>query len=171
MITSEERLQILDQEHLRLLAIGYYVTGGTYSVCALFPVIYIVMGLFLSLGMPDSARHGSGPDPAFMGWIFAIIGVVLMLVLSTVGSLQLYVGRCLQRRKSRTLCMVAAAVSCIFIPFGTLLGVFTFIVLGRQSVQALFQGTAVAKPPLPPLPPSPVQPTEATTFYDGPAVK
>jgi hypothetical protein len=159
MITFEERLRILDEEHLRLLAIGYYVTGATYSVCALFPVIYIVMGLFLALGMPDGARHGSGPDPAFMGWIFAIIGFVLMVVLSTVGGIQLYVGCCLQRRKSRTLCMVAAAVSCIFIPFGTLLGVFTFIVLGRQSVQALFQASSFPTPPLPP----PPQPSEATT--------
>jgi energy-converting hydrogenase Eha subunit E len=161
VITLEERQQLLDEEHMRLLAIGYFVTGGTYSVLAFFPIIYIVMGLFLALGMPDLPRDGPGPGPVFMGWLFAIVGFVLMIVLSTVGTLQLYVGRCIGRRKFQTLCMVAAGISCIFIPFGTLLGIFTFIVLGRPSVQVQFRARSLAKPPLPP-PPS--QPTSATTF-------
>jgi hypothetical protein len=160
VITPEERQQLLDEEHLRLLAIGYFVTGGTYSVLALFPIIYIVMGLFLALGLPDVPRDGPSPGPVFMGWLFAIVGFVLMTVLSAVGSLQLYVGRCIGRRTSQTLCMVAAGISCIFIPFGTLLGIFTFIVLGRPSVQVQFRASSLAQPPLPP-PPS--RPTGATT--------
>jgi len=32
-----------------------------------------------------------------------------------------------------------AAVECIFMPFGTVLGVFTIIVLNRPSIKALFQ--------------------------------
>jgi len=36
---------------------------------------------------------------------------------------------------------VMACVECLFIPFGTILGVFTIIVLLRESVKALFAAT------------------------------
>jgi hypothetical protein len=44
---------------------------------------------------------------------------------------------------------VIAGINCIFIPYGTLLGVATFMVLVRPSVQALF---AAVPPPLPAAP-------------------
>ena len=36
------------------------------------------------------------------------------------------------------ICIVMAALACLSMPFGTVLGVFTIIVLARPSVQALF---------------------------------
>jgi hypothetical protein len=36
------------------------------------------------------------------------------------------------------LCFAMAGVECIFMPFGTVLGVFTILVLNRQSVKELF---------------------------------
>ena len=35
--------------------------------------------------------------------------------------------------------MVIAGISCLFVPYGTILGVFTFIVLQRSSVEKLFE--------------------------------
>jgi hypothetical protein len=57
--------------------------------------------------------------------------------------LKLRAGFCGKARKSRTLCLVAAAISCLEIPYGTLLGVFTLIVLDRASVRNEFAGRAV----------------------------
>jgi hypothetical protein len=37
-----------------------------------------------------------------------------------------------------------AGVMCIFMPFGTVLGVFTLIVLLRPSVKPLFEGRAAS---------------------------
>jgi hypothetical protein len=37
-----------------------------------------------------------------------------------------------------------AAVACIFVPFGTVLGVLTIIVLTRPSVRALFDDDVVS---------------------------
>lgn len=34
---------------------------------------------------------------------------------------------------------IVTGVQCIFVPFGTVLGVFTIVVLSRLSVKALFQ--------------------------------
>lgn len=36
--------------------------------------------------------------------------------------------------------MISAALSCLGIPYGTLLGVATFIVLGRPRSEAMFEG-------------------------------
>ena len=36
-------------------------------------------------------------------------------------------------------CFVVAAIECILIPFGTVLGVFTIIALSRPSVKVLFE--------------------------------
>jgi hypothetical protein len=47
--------------------------------------------------------------------------------------------RALGRRRGRLLCQIAAAVSCLQMPWGVLLGVFTFMVLNRESVKQLFE--------------------------------
>jgi hypothetical protein len=48
-------------------------------------------------------------------------------------------------------CLVMASITCMFMPFGTVLGVFTLIVLMRPSVKPLFEGQA-ANPPGDPAP-------------------
>jgi len=82
---------------------------------------------------------------SLLGLVYMTIGLVILLVL-TPGFLKLRAGRCLAKRRSRVFCMVIAGFSCLGVPYGTLLGVFTFIVLGQPSVRALFesarQGTA-----------------------------
>jgi hypothetical protein len=37
-------------------------------------------------------------------------------------------------------------MECLFVPFGTILGVFTFITLSRESVKALFSGALATIP-------------------------
>jgi hypothetical protein len=53
-----------------------------------------------------------------------------MLLGWTFGALTLYAGRSIQKRRHKALIYVMAAFNCMFIPYGTLLGVFTFIILG-----------------------------------------
>jgi hypothetical protein len=61
-------------------------------------------------------------------------------------------GRNLAQQRRYTFCLVIAGLLCIFIPFGTVLGVFTIVVLVRPSVKALFeQQAAVAATSSPPL--------------------
>lgn len=48
-------------------------------------------------------------------------------------------GRCLARRRNRLFSFVMAAFLCMFMPFGTVLGIFTIIVLSRESVKRLYE--------------------------------
>ena len=58
----------------------------------------------------------------------------------------LWSGHCLAHRKNYGFSFVMACVECIFLPFGTVLGVFTLMVMSRESVKALYF-PATAMPP------------------------
>ena len=73
-------------------------------------------------------------DIAVMGLHFFTIAVIgtLMAVLKLMTAIRL------KERRSRLLCLIPAGISCLEVPWGTVLGVMTFIVLGRPSVRELF---------------------------------
>jgi hypothetical protein len=47
--------------------------------------------------------------------------------------------RLINQRKGRTFSMVVAGLNCLSFPFGTALGVFTLVVLARQTVINSYQ--------------------------------
>jgi len=127
-----------DEEHLRLLSIFHYVVAGCAAFFALFPALYLVFGLIMLLA-PASFKDNNGqPPPQFVAWILIAIGSVLILLDWTFAAFIVVAGRFLARRKHYTFCLVMAGVECLFMPFGTVLGVFTIVVLTRESVRALF---------------------------------
>jgi hypothetical protein len=50
----------------------------------------------------------------------------------------LLAGRALAKRNRYTLAFIVAYIECLFVPFATVLGVFTLIVLSGESIKALF---------------------------------
>lgn len=46
--------------------------------------------------------------------------------------------RFLSRRRHHVFCLVIAGIECLVMPFGTVLGVFTIIVLTKESVREMF---------------------------------
>jgi hypothetical protein len=140
--SMDEHIQqsILDEEHLRLLRIGYFIHGGITVFFSLFGLMYIFMGIVVS----SFPAPGAGPPPRFIGLVFALFGAVFVAAGAIFAVLQFLAAQGLGRRRSRTLCLVAAAITCIFIPYGTVLGVCTFVVLSRPGVRALFSDGAAS---------------------------
>src|SRR6266404_3034516 len=61
------------------------------------------------------------------------------LLYTTVGAICILIaGRSLAKRTRYWFALVVACIECLFVPFGTILGVFTIVVLSRESVKALF---------------------------------
>lgn len=132
-----------DQEHLRLLKSSYYIMAGTTAFLSLFSLIYIAIGgVFASGAIP--MREGSRDDPRLMGLIFLGIGSALLLVGLSATLLAYFAGCSLRDRRHRLFCQIVAALSCLQIPWGTAIGVCTFMVLNRPSVKALFELRAPA---------------------------
>src|SRR6266540_61719 len=136
-----------DKEHLQLLAIFHYVVAGLAALFSFFPLLYTTVGVIFIF----AARHGTpkpGEDlpPEFLGWIFAVLGSLLFLMGIAMAICILIAGRSLALRKRYTFVLVMACIECLFIPFGTIMGVFTIIVLLRGSVRGLFSSAPAQAP-------------------------
>ena len=140
------RQHVLDVEHLRLLRIGYFIQGGVTSVMALFGLLYVFMGLLASSFFANAPGNSGAPPPPFVGYFLALFGALFMLAGGTFAALQFLTARALGHHQSRTLSLITAGLTCVFLPYGTALGICTFMVLGRPSVRTLFNGGPPANP-------------------------
>jgi hypothetical protein len=82
--------------------------------------------------------HGRNAPPPAIGLVFICLGGTLIVLGWTVAILLLLAGQRLRKRRSYKFCFVVAAISCAFMPMGTVLGVFTILVLSRPTVKAMF---------------------------------
>jgi hypothetical protein len=127
-------------EQLRLLSVFHYVLAALAGLCSLLPLIYVAVGLGIVTGKLPT--DGKGPPlPEAFGWLFVGMGAVAVLLGMTYGALLVVAGRCLGRARRWTFCVVMAALSCAFFPFGTVLGVFTIVALAKPEAKALFEPT------------------------------
>jgi hypothetical protein len=136
-----------DAEHLRLLSIFYYIVGALAALFSFFPLLYTTVGaIFIFVARHGTPKAGGELPPEFIGWIFAVIGSLLFLLGIAVAICILIAGRSLAKRTSYWFAFVMACIECLFLPFGTILGVFTIIVLSHESVKALFPTAGEQKP-------------------------
>jgi hypothetical protein len=128
-----------DNEHLRLLAIFHYIVTGLAALFSFFPLLYTAMGaIFLFAARHGTPKPGEELPPEILGWLFVAFGALFFLAGIAMAICILFAGISLSRRRCYWFAFVVACIECIFIPFGTILGIFTIIVLSRESVKALF---------------------------------
>jgi hypothetical protein len=135
-----------DTEQLNLLAIFHYVVAGLAALFSFFPLLYTALGVaFIFAARQGTAKPGEELPPEFLGWIFAVLGSALFVIGIAMAICILITGRCLSRRRCYSFALVMACIECLFVPFGTILGVFAIVVFSRESVKALFS-TAQPRP-------------------------
>ncbi len=127
-----------DERHLDLLGIFHYVVGGMTALFSLFPLLHVAVGTAMLRG----GFGGKDAPPVWLGWIFVVLGGVLIVAGETLAAAMLVAGRKLRARKARTFCVVIACIECLMMPFGTVLGVFTLVILLKEPVIALFAAGA-----------------------------
>ncbi len=126
-----------DLEHLKLLSIFHYIAGGLAAFFACFPIFHLVMGIAFIVLSARSDVNADAP-PAFIGWIFVGVAGMIMVMGWTMAACIIAAGRFLAKQKHYMFCLVMAGIECLFMPFGTVLGIFTIIVLMRESVKEIF---------------------------------
>jgi hypothetical protein len=94
----------------------------------------------MGIAMLNGAFDGKDAPPKFMAWFFIVLPSVFILIGWTLACFIIAAGRRLKRCVSRMFCLVIAGLECILMPFGTLLGVFTIVVLMKDSVKQIFAG-------------------------------
>lgn len=127
-----------DDEHLRLLAVFHSVLAVIAGLFALFPVVHLLVGLTVLAGGFGASDPKEALAGRMMGCFFVGIAGMWMLFGAALAAGLALAGGYLRQRRNYTFCLVVAGLACAFTPLGTVLGVFTLIVLLRDSVRAKF---------------------------------
>lgn len=127
------RFSPADQNDLKTLSICHYVYAGLLAFTGFIPVGLLLFAIGLLSSLDPS--HASALKGIASG-ILLIIWVALSVMLWLKAGVVAYSGVCLRQGKHRTLSQVVACLCCLNMPFGTLLGVFTLVVLNRPAVRA-----------------------------------
>lgn len=106
------------RRRLDILGIVYYVVGGVVAATA---------AVFLAMV----------PSGGYFAGAVLVAGILCLLV----GGLFGLTGRLIRVRRGRMFCFIVGCLTCLaFIPIGTVLGVFTIVLLSRDDVKSLFLG-------------------------------
>lgn len=133
-----------DEQHLRTLPVFYYILAGLGLLFGCFGLLYIGGGAVLAF-LPEAA-FASNPDapPAevihALGWMVVAIGALALAVQCAGSVLLVLTGRFIAARRHRMFCLVVAGMTCLWVPLGTALGVYTFVILSRERVIEQFGG-------------------------------
>jgi hypothetical protein len=132
----------VDVDHLRLLSIFHFVLAGFAVIGIGFVLLHYTL-FHTVMANPEMWKQQKGGIPpkeffAVFKWFYVLFGSMSAAAVL----LNLLSGLFLRRKKNRTFSLIVAGVDCLAMPFGTALGVFTFVVLLRDSVRELYDANA-----------------------------
>ena len=129
----------IDADHLRLLGIFHFVAAGMTVLGIAFLCLHYAF-MHAMMTDPQMWKHPSngGPPPAEFLSIFVWFYVVMGTMLVIAGIANLLSGLFMQKRKNRVFSLIVAGFNILQFPFGTILGVFTIMVLLRDSVREAY---------------------------------
>lgn len=139
-----------DAEHLKMLAIFHFVVAGIATLgFAITGMQYAFMRSILTSRVRVETTS-SGEEvgvleamPAVMEWGF-VFAFALLIAGITLNGLS---GLFLLKRRHRRFSLITAGFNCVQIPIGTVLGVFTIMVLNRASVRMKYSAALAPFPP------------------------
>lgn len=124
-----------DRDTLHLLSIFHFVLAGLIALVACIPLIHLAGGLFMLFGGVAEQE----PGLSVAGGFFTLFAGGIILVGWVIAFLVFRAGRSLDRQENYQQCLIAGAILCLFMPLGTILGVFTLVTLSREEVKRLFE--------------------------------
>jgi len=129
----------VDADHLKLLSIFHFVGAGLALLGILFLIAHYAMFHFFFSNPKMWENQKQSPPPAELFAVFKWFYLVFAIWFVGSGVLNLLSGLFIRARKHRTFSLVVSGINCLHVPLGTVLGVFTIIVLIRDSVRELYE--------------------------------
>jgi hypothetical protein len=128
-----------DADHLKLLALFHFLLAGFALLGIGFLLLHYTLMSSIMLNPKMFEGQKGGPPPqeffALFQWFYLAFGV--LLVIGILGNLLSALW--INARRYRMFSLVVAAINCFQFPLGTALGVFTILVLMRESVRDLYE--------------------------------
>lgn len=129
----------IDADHLNLLAIFHFVGAGLALMGLLFIAAHFAFMRFIMMNPEFWQNQRGGPPPQQVMGVLEIFYAILGMWLIIFGILNVISGWFMLERKCRTFSLVVAGLNCVHMPLGTILGIFTIIVLVRESVRQMYE--------------------------------
>ena len=128
-----------DLSSLDTLSIFYYILAALGVLAGFVPLLYMGCGTaFGLLGAAGSSRPEEAGAAAGVSAFFICVGLPFLAILWTLAFLNYLTAKSLRERKRLTLCFAMAIIACLNFPLGTILGVFTLVVLNKPEVKQRF---------------------------------
>jgi len=128
-----------DAEHLKLLAMFHFILAalGLLGIAFLAFHFAVMRAIFMNPEMWKNEKSGPPPEILFkmLIWGYAFGAVVIL----TSGVLNLISGLFIRKRRHRMFSIIIGGLNCLHVPLGTLLGVFTILILSRDSVRKIYE--------------------------------
>ncbi len=128
-----------DSDNINLLSIFQFIFAGLTLVSLAFLYLhYLFMHEFLMKSEVWKQMNMNITQQQLFAIVIGFYWVagVLMFICSLLNVLS---GIFMRQRKARVFSLVVAALNCLHIPLGTLLGIFTLVILSRYSVAELYR--------------------------------
>jgi outer membrane lipoprotein-sorting protein len=137
--TPATNQRLKDSEHLKLLSIFHFVVAGLALLGIAFTLLHYFM-MHTVFAKPDLWK--SQPDVPLAArelfsvfvWFYVFMGTLLLIACAA----NVLSGIFLSRKRHRMFSIVVGGLNCLQFPLGTALGVFTILVLSRESVRDLY---------------------------------
>jgi len=122
-----------DDDQLNLLSIFHYVFSGF----SLFSFAITVVQRRMIAGMTSPGGFGDLPMSdaiSLFSNLIWLIGVFFFCMFAANIASAYFIGK----RQNRSFSLVVAGINCLHVPIGTALGVFSLVVLQRDTVRSLY---------------------------------
>ncbi|HEY3935788.1 MAG TPA: hypothetical protein VGL97_00030 [Bryobacteraceae bacterium] len=134
---------------LKLLAIGYYIQGGIVAFYSLLILLYF--GFIGALLAKVAANEAGQRLPAGFAAIMSAVFGALFLLCAVYTICIFLAAYFLRHHRNMLFIQIVSGFNCLLVPYGTVLGVFTLIVLARPTAKLFFTAHR-AEPGVPPPP-------------------
>lgn len=128
-----------DEDNLKVLMVCHYVMAGLSLLALLFLYAhYVVMSKIMKLvasGKTTSPEINIEEVFGAFSWIYLVGGAYC--IISAVGNF--LSANYIRKRKARVFSLIMSGMNCLQMPLGIVLGIFTIIVLVRDSVVLLYE--------------------------------
>lgn len=136
MSENDQIRKALDESHLKILFIVHYIFAAHSAIGGFFTLFQVRQMMKLKLDMESHFPPGLKLDSVNQHLIdFGIVTTLFAWIMSL---LAILIAQGLLIRKYYKFCFFLSCVLCLAVPIGTILGIFTIIVLKRPSVKVLF---------------------------------
>jgi hypothetical protein len=143
-----------DRQHLSVLSVLHYVHAGLLVFGSCGTLFLLGIGVFFLVAPPvvppPRPNQPPGPDPsamfAMIGSMYTAMGAIGTAIIWLEAAASIAAARCLSGYRRWLLCNIAAGVCCFHMPIGTVLGIFTILVLQRPTVKLMFEAVERGEP-------------------------